>query len=293
MEYMNYLYLAFYIGILAFHATTIFCTFLVIYCSKYDNKSTKLDRISSSFIIFLGSRGFGALLATPYHLYLTVYWSKEGHTNSEPYAHLWLGLWMLIHWSLSTVSASLLTLERCIALTFPLLYNSRLAKGFPRFSLICFVLWIIFAAFHVLREIPLDVEKSRSCQLFSCIIGKHQALTLQYAKFGVGGLNVLGSCYLILAMKQNNGDKLKNSVVKFTIAMDIFLDVIPSFAHYIFVTVTGIPLGVYVAQLIPFLQFLNVAVCSVYYSWRLTRKTSWFWLKVHHVQQVSPANTTT
>ncbi|KAI1701434.1 hypothetical protein DdX_16113 [Ditylenchus destructor] len=204
MEYMNYSNLAFDIGILAFHATTLFFTFLVI----MNNKSTKLDRISSSFLIFLVSRGFGALLATPYHVYLTFYWSKEGHGNYEPCALLWLGLGMTIHWSLCPVSAFLLTLERCSALTFPVVHNFRLAKWFPRFSLICFVLWIIFVAFNVLIEIPLDDEKLRSCQSFSCIVAKHHILALQYAKLGVGGLNVLGSCYLIYAVKQNNGDKL-------------------------------------------------------------------------------------
>ncbi|KAI1694504.1 hypothetical protein DdX_20085 [Ditylenchus destructor] len=283
---MNYSYLAFDVGILPLHATTIFCTFLVI----MNKKSAKLDRISSSFLIFLVSRGFGALLDTSYHLYLIVYWLKEGHVNYEPYAHLWFGMGMVIHWSLSSVSAFLLTLERCTALAFPLLYNSRLANWFPRFTLICFVFWIILAAFSILREIPLDVEKLRSCQLYSCLLAKHHISTLQYAKLGVGGLNVLASCYLIYAMKQNNGDKLKNSVVKFTIAMEIFLDVIPSSVNYTFVTVTGISLGVYVAKLIPFLQFLNVTVCSVYYSWRLSRKTSWFWRKV---QRVSPANLAT
>ncbi|KAI1698195.1 hypothetical protein Ddc_19248 [Ditylenchus destructor] len=77
MEYTKYLNLGFYIAIVLFHITTIFFTFHVIYCSKFDKKSTKLDRISNSFFIFLASRGFGAILATPYHVYLTAYWSAE------------------------------------------------------------------------------------------------------------------------------------------------------------------------------------------------------------------------
>ncbi|KAI1694690.1 hypothetical protein Ddc_21906 [Ditylenchus destructor] len=77
MEYVKYLNLGSDITIVVLHATTIFFTFHVIYCSKFDKKSTKLDRISNSFFIFLFSRGFGAVIATPYYVYLTVYWSAE------------------------------------------------------------------------------------------------------------------------------------------------------------------------------------------------------------------------
>ncbi|KAI1694834.1 hypothetical protein Ddc_21755 [Ditylenchus destructor] len=92
MEYVKYLNLGFNIVIVACHVTTILFTFQVIYCSKFGKKSTKLNRISNSFAIFLTSRGFGAILATPYFVYLTVYWSAEGGRNYEPYAHLWAGL---------------------------------------------------------------------------------------------------------------------------------------------------------------------------------------------------------
>ncbi|KAI1702348.1 hypothetical protein DdX_15530 [Ditylenchus destructor] len=78
MEYIKYLNLGFDIILVVFHVTTIFFTSHVIYCSKFDKKSTKLDRISNSFSIFLTSRGLGALLATPYSVYLAVYWSAKG-----------------------------------------------------------------------------------------------------------------------------------------------------------------------------------------------------------------------
>ncbi|KAI1700250.1 serpentine type 7TM GPCR receptor class ab chemoreceptor domain-containing protein [Ditylenchus destructor] len=136
-----------------FHVTTILFTFHVVYCSKFGNKSTKLDRISNSFFIFLISRGLGAVLAAPYQVYMLIYWSPEVH----------------------------------------------------------------------------------NCQTILCVALKHHMLVPTYVKFGIGGLNILGSCYLIRAMKWNN-EKLKNDVVKLTITMDIFLDVIPTFASFIFIT---------------------------------------------------------
>ncbi|KAI1703962.1 hypothetical protein DdX_14578 [Ditylenchus destructor] len=159
MEYTKYLNLAFSIARAVFHVITVLFTFHVIYCSKFGNKSTKLDRISNTFFIFLASRGLGAVLAAPFHVYLTAYWSPEGGHNYEPYALLWLGLVMLIHGFISTLSALLLTLERCLALTFPTHYKFRIAKWFPWFTVACFILAIVFVAFNVLREIPLDVEK--------------------------------------------------------------------------------------------------------------------------------------
>ncbi|KAI1703466.1 hypothetical protein DdX_14890 [Ditylenchus destructor] len=78
MEYTKYLNLGFDIATVVCHVTTIFFTFHVIYCSTFDKKSTKLNRISNSFFIFLASRGLGVILATPYHVYLAAYWSAEG-----------------------------------------------------------------------------------------------------------------------------------------------------------------------------------------------------------------------
>ncbi|KAI1703974.1 hypothetical protein DdX_14593 [Ditylenchus destructor] len=159
IDYTSYVNLAFSIAIVVFHVTTIFFTFHVIYCSKFGNKSTKLDRISNSFFIFLACRGIGAVLAIPYHVYLTVNWSPEAGQNYEPYALLWLGVGMLVHGCMSTLSALVLTLDRCLALTFPMHYNSRIAKWFPWFTVACFILSSIFFAFNILIEIPLDVEK--------------------------------------------------------------------------------------------------------------------------------------
>ncbi|KAI1695787.1 hypothetical protein DdX_19388 [Ditylenchus destructor] len=132
MEYTKYLNLGFDITTVVCQVTTIFFTFHVIYCSKFDKKSAKLDRISNSFFIFLACRGLGAVIATPYHVYLTAYWSAEGG-HYTPYALLWLGLALITHAYLSTLSALLLTLDRCFALTFPMHYNSRMAKWFPWF----------------------------------------------------------------------------------------------------------------------------------------------------------------
>ncbi|KAI1700593.1 hypothetical protein DdX_16623 [Ditylenchus destructor] len=237
IEYARYLNLGYDIATAVFHVTTIFCTFHIVYCSKFGNKSTKLDRISNSFFIFLVSRGLGAVLATPYYVYLTVDWSAEAGKNYEPYALLWLGVGMVVHGCLPILSALLLTLERCLALTFPMHYKPRIEKWFPWFTLTCFIFWSIFLAFNVLREIPLDVEKVHYCQIVLCVTLKYRFLVPIYAKFGIGGLNVLGSCYLIFAIKRNNSEKLKNDVVKFTITMDIFLEVIPNFASFMFLAV--------------------------------------------------------
>ncbi|KAI1700061.1 hypothetical protein Ddc_18288 [Ditylenchus destructor] len=78
MEYVKYMNVGFNIAIALLHVTTIFFTCHVTYCSKFDKKSAKLDRISNSFFIFLCSRGFGAMLALPYPVYLTIYWSAKG-----------------------------------------------------------------------------------------------------------------------------------------------------------------------------------------------------------------------
>ncbi|KAI1692371.1 hypothetical protein Ddc_23647 [Ditylenchus destructor] len=170
-------------------------------------------------------------------------------------------------------------------------YNSRIVTCFPRFILTSFILWSIFITFYVLREIPLDVGKD-NCQLASCVsILKERFVVPQYVKFGIGGLNVVASCYLIFAIKWNKSDKLKNDVVKFTVTMDVFLDVIPTFGSFIYFTIFGFRPTVYVGQSAYLLGYFNVAVCSVYYWLRLTRKTNGSWTKVSKVVQVSTTAT--
>ncbi|KAI1697176.1 hypothetical protein DdX_18636 [Ditylenchus destructor] len=94
--------------------------------------------------------------------YPTVYGTHEkisGVRNYEPYALLVFGIGSTIHTYLPTLSALLLTLDRCFTLTFPMQYNSRMAKRFLWLTLTCYTSWSIFVTYHVLREIPLDVEK--------------------------------------------------------------------------------------------------------------------------------------
>ncbi|KAI1699805.1 hypothetical protein DdX_17094 [Ditylenchus destructor] len=209
MEYVKYMNLGFEIAVALLHATTIFFTFHLIYCSKFVETSTKLNRISNSFIIFLAGRGFGAVIATPYQVYLAAYWSAE----------------------------------------------------------------------------------VRNCQLVPCVLLKYRLLIPQHAKLGIGGLNVLGSCYLMFAIKRNNSEKLKNDVVKFTTIMDIFFDVIPTFGNFIFTVITGFSQAVYTGHLIAIFYFLNVAVCSIYYWWRLTRRSNSFGVKICRIQQFSRTTT--
>ncbi|KAI1704332.1 hypothetical protein DdX_14329 [Ditylenchus destructor] len=292
LEYTKYLNLGLSIASVMLHVTTIFFTFHLIYCSKFDKKSTKLDRISNSFFMFLVSRGFGAVLATPYFVYLIAYWSAKGVRNYEPYALLLFGIGSTIHTFLPTLSALLLTLDRCFALTFPMRYNSPIAKRLPWLTLACYTSWSIFVTFYVLREIPLEIEKVQNCQFSPCVFVKYRCLVPQYVKLGMAGSNVIGSCYLMFAMKRNS-EKLKNDVVKFTVTMDILLDAIPIFANSIFISITGFSPSVYIGQLVNFLAFLNVTVCSLYYSWRLTRRSNGFWIKICRVDQVTPITSST
>ncbi|KAI1700497.1 hypothetical protein Ddc_18067 [Ditylenchus destructor] len=76
--------------------------------------------------------------------------------------------------------------------------------------------------------------------------------------------------------------------------MDIFLDVIPMILNFTFTMIAGFSITIYISQLVLFLVYLNVVVCSVYYSWRLTRQTNGLWTKIcpaKSVQQVTPATT--
>ncbi|KAI1690993.1 hypothetical protein DdX_22171 [Ditylenchus destructor] len=57
--------------------------------------------------------------------------------------------------------------------------------------------------------------------------------------------------------------------------------------------IAGFSPTVYISKLVNCLAFLSITVCSVYYSWRLTRKSNGFWIKICRVQQVSPAITST
>ncbi|KAI1701002.1 hypothetical protein DdX_16371 [Ditylenchus destructor] len=137
MEYIKYMNLGFFSTTVLCHITTIFFTFHVIYCSKFDKKSTKLDRISNSFFIFLACRGFGAVLATPYYVYMTAYWSAEDGQN---YERMWPKLRTvrsLVVWTRNDDSWKSLYARNCQHLACVLLKYRFLVPQYAKFCIDC------------------------------------------------------------------------------------------------------------------------------------------------------------
>ncbi|KAI1712925.1 hypothetical protein Ddc_12149 [Ditylenchus destructor] len=165
-----------------------------------------------------------------------------------------------------------MTIDRCLALLTPVYYHNHLSKPITISSVCCLFVWGAISAFYVLIEIPLDLEKIRSCWYTSCLLVEYKNLIPLDGKLILGILNIIASCLLFYALKSTSKQELKNRVVKVTMIMEIFLDVLPMFLNQLWFMISEISLGSYVGQLPTCLSMLNVAICSIYYSRILIRR---------------------
>ncbi|KAI1697420.1 hypothetical protein DdX_18503 [Ditylenchus destructor] len=135
------------------------------------------------------------------------------------------------------------------------------------------------------HEVYLSVKWSvivQLCQTLSCVLSKYKNIAM-YMKLLLGVLSIFASCFLMRALskyagKSSNSEKVKNQVVKVTMLMELFLDVIPLILNQPFLLIAGNAASLRAGslQFVNFLIMLNVAMCSVYYSKLLIIRTGIF-----------------
>ncbi|KAI1702091.1 hypothetical protein DdX_15684 [Ditylenchus destructor] len=129
-----------------------------------------------------------------------------------------------------------LTLDRCMALKFPVQYhnNSKWIRGrLPAVTTVLTVLWCVAYLTTIVVSVPPDMTQATYCQTLTCV---------------------------------------KNRVALVTIVSDILLNVVPTVFAIVFLNVTGVSPGNIIGNNVILMFTLDAAICSLFYNRTYMRK---------------------
>ncbi|KAI1706653.1 hypothetical protein DdX_12863 [Ditylenchus destructor] len=192
----------------------------------------------------------------------------------QPYALFSTSMFMGIYLYAPPVPVFFLTLERCIALKFPVKFNSKFVRRrMPIIATIATMTWCIAIALGFFLELPLDVEKVKYCEIASCTNIKYHGASQQYMKISLAVVNVVCTTYFyyaLLTFKTFNGTQglltVKNRVVLVTTLSELLFNILPLAFSIIFTKVTGESSANFFGNYGMTLFSLDAMICSLFYT---------------------------
>ncbi|KAI1703766.1 hypothetical protein DdX_14705 [Ditylenchus destructor] len=267
--YLPYLNLVTDIGVVLAHTFSLVPMSHLIYSAMFNRKILVGESLHPSIIVFLLLHICFTSIILPYHLYIIIKWIPQ--SNYNPNVLFWTGIWACLYFLLSSASVFILTLERCLAIIFPLQYKPVIRKFYTPLSVLFLaVLLIVFITLSLL-ELPLDVIKVRNCQTFTCIVSKRMNELIAIVKFTFGALNIIQMIYFL--NKAQNLHQQSDRLIKITLILEIAFNTVPIIFYYFITMVTGVSPANYTGHVVALLFALNVAICSVFYSKTFVRKS--------------------
>ncbi|KAI1694159.1 hypothetical protein DdX_20272 [Ditylenchus destructor] len=169
-----------------------------------------------------------------------------GHANTyDVTAMYWLGMHLSNSLAVLPVLIFFLTLDRCLALNFPLLYSRQMYKWTAVNAIVITVLVYVLSTTFSLLELPLQYSKVKTCSVFTCVLLKFNLLPQFIYKVGFGMANLLLSIYFLWVTRP--------SVCEESI-------------------ITGEPLAKYTGLFAAVFVSIDSALCGMYYLIMLTRR---------------------
>ncbi|KAI1695209.1 hypothetical protein DdX_19716 [Ditylenchus destructor] len=130
---------------------------------KYEMRNMSKTIVLNAFVHIIGS-----ILTIPHHLYLVLWWKQATPSAStdeplyDPNVLYWTGMFLGVYMYAPPVPVFFLTLERCIALKFPVLYNSKfMRKKMPVLTFNVTITWCLATILLFLRELPIDMATEK------------------------------------------------------------------------------------------------------------------------------------
>ncbi|KAI1697876.1 hypothetical protein DdX_18241 [Ditylenchus destructor] len=197
-----------------------------------------------------------------------------GEPLYDPYTLYLMGIFMATYFYTPAIPVFFLTLDRCIALKFPIHYTKSdfMKRKLPALVITCTFIFTVAILISLLAELPLDIDKVAYCEFFECVTVKYNGIYGKYMKLSVVILNILCTAYFFYALwtfrvfsGERNIFTVKNRVVIVAAASELILNVCPT----VFTTVyTNIeqesPSRILGNYTIPLLT-LDAVICSVFY----------------------------
>ncbi|KAI1717183.1 hypothetical protein DdX_06916 [Ditylenchus destructor] len=258
--YLRYLNFAENLIILISQLITITLFANLIYKSRFRRGSIQIKGgLSHSLLAFLCAHVVLSSLSLPMSIYLVINWTLPSNpqiSHYTPYLLYWLGLWMSAYITAGPLLVLMLTVDRCLSLKFPI-YSLSMAGSKRKMIkpiVLIFMLLLTVAAVAAstsvyLMELPLDLKRVSSCELFACLMIKSRSLPQFMWKLVTSCTNLL-SCFAFLYLLRNskNAKIIKNRVVKATMLFEVCFNAIPGIAGYLFNIIVGETPANYVGQ---------------------------------------------
>ncbi|KAI1695540.1 hypothetical protein DdX_19529 [Ditylenchus destructor] len=262
---------------LAFQIVTISLMSRVMFYGVVLKDKFKCHNMSKTVVSYMTVHIAGSILAIPHHLYLVILWKpvKPGDEPLyDPNVLYWTGIFDATYLFAPSLPVFLLTVDRCIALKFPVKYNSRFARRtMPTVTTVLTISWCCAIAFGFLLELPLDIGKMKHCEASACVFLKYHAMPQICMKVLMAIMNVLCTAYFLYALyafKSCDGTRklftIKNCIVIVTAGSEIILNVLPLMFNTIFLNVTGETSAYIFGNYGLMLSTLDAMICAIFYE---------------------------
>ncbi|KAI1707273.1 hypothetical protein Ddc_14930 [Ditylenchus destructor] len=185
----------------------------------------------------------------------------------------WMGIFMAIYLYTPAVPVFFLTLDRCIALKFPIHYNGKFMRGKMAITAVVItIIWCIALIIGLLQELPLDTTTVKYCLIVDCVTIKYNRVVGKYMKLSVVILNVLCTAYFLYALRtfklsvgERNVFSMKNRVVIVTAVSETILNVAPTLFTTIFTSIYNDSPSDILGNYGILMFTLDAMICAIFY----------------------------
>ncbi|KAI1718293.1 hypothetical protein DdX_06714 [Ditylenchus destructor] len=229
---------------------TIFCQLVtitlmanLISCSQFSSPFfiIKSGGLSKSMLVYLYTHLILTSLSIFYHIYLVVKWhapDPELPPMYDPQILFWLGMWPSNYLAVAPLVVLLLAVDRILSLKCHARYTKFAQNLFISTGVILIISATCASVCSYLLELPLETEKVLRCEHFSCVVVRLKNRPQLLTKVVLATANTICSFFFFYVVRQstrgNSSRVIKDRVIKNTIMLEIFFDVIPGYFAYFF-----------------------------------------------------------
>ncbi|KAF7632500.1 hypothetical protein Mgra_00008098 [Meloidogyne graminicola] len=232
-----YTYLNFAENTLAFICTLIAIIHMskLFYASKFNKSSLRVDNLAGTMKVYLAVNIFCGTLTLPYFFYKVFWWRPLLCMEMIQYIQI---IFYALHYGVSS----------------SLHYGNKIRQKIVIIEIIIFK----------------KLNKIIYCESQSCMQLHLKNYPILFVKtcFGVGNIFCcIVFLHLLARVGKEAKKKLDNRIIKITVLIEIFLNMIPGEGNIIYKFITGTTPSTYTGELALLGFSLEIAICSVFY-WR-------------------------
>ncbi|KAI1695002.1 hypothetical protein DdX_19809 [Ditylenchus destructor] len=277
-SFSAYVHLTLHILTVLTHAISAILMLRVVYYSIFKRKYMEVKSLSICLWAFLILHISFVPMIVSFDIYLIYEWTPNDiEVDYDPHILLLLGMWPALYYMFSSLSALCLTIERCLVLQLPVSYKTVTNRLLYPFEFLFFIIASILYIGRNLLELPLDVDKLKDCQIFTCVTVKYPSSIPGTVKLCFCLLNLVLLAHFTYILRGHYAYRTRDRLAQITIITEVIFDTIPVLFVKLYKVFGGSPLvvqtGTKFGELQKWLLTVHVLLCAICYH-RLLLKTS-------------------